>query len=218
LSLQPGEGRHLDVNVSFALPQTSGPPMLTPPEGWPAKLVVVGPDGEVMQDEELPLLGSRYTWSWSGDVGGTQEGTFKVTVIVDFSDYQGEVAATSEVAIPAAPETLHENALRGTLHELRNAIGLFQAHTGCYPLQLPDLMRPANDPPKQGVLPDGETVADIGPDDWAGPYLQTPDGKLPLDPISGKADWAYVNEGEDVGSVHSSAPGKGQDGTEYTTW
>ncbi len=131
------------------------------------------------------------------------------------------IAILAAIVVPrllGAGRQARETALRGTLHELRNAIGLFQAHNGCYPQQLSDLMRNANDPPAQGVSQDGQTMVDIVAADWQGPYLKTPDGNLPADPITGAADWNYENSGVNVGSVHSSATGTGLDGTPYSTW
>ena len=114
-----------------------------------------------------------------------------------------------------------EVALRGTLHDMRISIALFCAHTGCYPEKLSDLTRDASNPPAQGVsVWDGERNAAernaaINAADWQGPYLDTPDGQLPSDPITGHADWVYVNSG---GEVHSAATGSGLDGTQYSTW
>ena len=148
-------------------------------------------------------------------VAGEKEGTFKITATFDLREYQGEVSASKQIQIPA-PRQARETTLRRTLHQLRNGIGLCQAHTGCYPLQLSDLMRGHDDPPAYGVSVDGQTMIDIVAAVWQGPYLDTPDGELPVDPITAKADWVY--DVTDPGIVHSTAEGTGADGTRYSTW
>ena len=72
------------------------------------------------------------------------------------------------------------------------------------------------DPPAQGVGQDGKTLADIEPADWQGPYLDTPNGNLPNDPITGNPDWVY--DVTTPGLVHSAGEGTGLDGTLYSTW
>jgi general secretion pathway protein G len=127
------------------------------------------------------------------------------------------IAILAAIVVPrllGAGRQARETSLRGHLHELRNSLGLFQAHLGCYPQNLEDLM--ASSPPAQGILEDGTTTVDIVQADWQGPYLTTPDGQLPVDPITGERDWVY--DVTDPGLVHSAATGNGLDGTAYSTW
>jgi len=131
------------------------------------------------------------------------------------------IAILAAIVVPrllGAGRKARETALRGTLHQLRNSIGLFQAHNGCYPTALADLMLNAASPPASGVSQDGSTSVTINPKDWQGPYLDTPDHALPPDPITGAADWVYANSGVNVGTVHSAATTKGLDGTDYSAW
>lgn len=131
------------------------------------------------------------------------------------------IAILAAIVVPrllGAGRQARETALKGEIHQLRNSIGLFQAHNGCYPQQLSDLMLNVSSPPAQGVSQDGATMVDIITVDWQGPYLDTPDGNLPNDPITGAADWNYLNSGVDVGDIHSASTGTGLDGTAYSTW
>ena len=94
-----------------------------------------------------------------------------------------------------------EASLRATLQQLRNAIALFQAQCGAYPARLDDLM--AVTAPPHGTNSRGGR-ARINPTDYQGPYLTTPDGQLPEDPITGDGEWDYDAS---TGEVHSKAPG-----------
>ena len=133
---------------------------------------------------------------------------------------QVQIVCNSELdaADVAVSKHARETALKGTLHQLRNSIGLFQAHNGCYPIQLSDLMLGRSAPPAQGVSQDGSTMVDIVSADWQGPYLETPDTNLPNDPITGAADWNYEASGANVGAIHSAATGVGIAGGDYSSW
>ena len=131
------------------------------------------------------------------------------------------IAILAAIAVPrlvGAVRRSRDSHLRDTLHQLRSAIRLFQAHNGCYPLALSDLVRGANSPPAQGISADGVTPVDIIAVDWEGPYIETPDGNLPDDRATGAADWDYANSGVNVGDVHSSSTSSGLNGTPYSTW
>jgi len=103
-----------------------------------------------------------------------------------------------------------ESALRSDLKLLRNAVGLFQADTGLYPLSLADLA--ATSAPAKGLDSSGNQV-NLNAADWHGPYLQ----EVPKDPISG-SDFNYGTTAPNVGKVTSSATGDGLDGTAYSSW
>jgi len=128
------------------------------------------------------------------------------------------IAVLASIVIPrllGAGRQAKEAALRGTLQELRNSIGLFQSHTGCYPAQLSDLMATAA--PATGLDTGGASV-NINANDYKGPYLTTPDGALPKNPITAvNTDWVYDTTGTTVGAVHAAAGGA-LDGTDYSTW
>ena len=104
-----------------------------------------------------------------------------------------------------------EASLRAHLQELRNGLGLFQAQCGDYPAALTDIM--ATSSPASGG-----TGVQINPADWKGPYLTTPDGELPNNPVTGSnvegTDWIYDGT---TGAVHAAA-GAAKDGTDYATW
>jgi len=120
------------------------------------------------------------------------------------------IAILAAIVVPrllGAGREAREASLRAHLQELRNAVGLFQAQCGDYPAQLADLM--ATSAPATGA-----NGVDINTADWKGPYLTTPGGGLPENPITGAVDWDYV--GTD-GSVHAPA-GTAVDGSDYSTW
>ena len=120
------------------------------------------------------------------------------------------IAILAAIVVPrllGAGREARETSLRAHLQELRNALGLFQAQCGDYPAQLADIM--ATSAPASG----GNDVA-INPLDFQGPYLTTPGGGLPKNPVSGAIDWDYVAT---TGAIHAPA-GVAVDGTNYSDW
>ncbi len=120
-------------------------------------------------------------------------------------EYCQDVAARAEGLAPMIDANL-----KVRLQDLRRAIALFQAQCGVYPLRLEDLM--AVKAPAKGIAPQTHAEREIKPADYAGPYLNTPDGKLPMDPVTGKRDWRYDPK---TGTVHSNAAGRAADGSAY---
>lgn len=104
-----------------------------------------------------------------------------------------------------------ESALKSDLKLLRNAIDLFRADTGLYPAQLSDLA--ASEKPANGLNTDG-TTGTINAGDWHGPYLQ----EVPLDPITGEANWTYSTTSGSVGKIHSASTDKAMDNSSYSDW
>lgn len=102
-----------------------------------------------------------------------------------------------------------EAMLKGDLHQLHNAIQQFEVDCGDFPAQLTQLQ----------VKPEATDVGGNGLDldekGWTGPYMRTPDGKLPPDPFTGIADWNYEPKS---GDVHSSATFTAIDGSKYSNW
>ena len=126
------------------------------------------------------------------------------------------IAVLAAIVVPrllGAGRQSKESSLRGHLKEIRDAVALFQAHCGTYPGDLQDICEPtfANiTNPSNGVT--------IAQSDWQGPYLTTPDGNLPNNPITGAnvegTDWVYDSA---TGSV-SAAAGTALDGSDYSGW
>jgi len=104
-----------------------------------------------------------------------------------------------------------EASLKSNLSLIRNAVALFQADTGYYPMSLDDLK--ASSAPAQGKDAAG-TSQNINAADWHGPYIQ---GAIPNDPVSGAA-FTYSTTAPNVGKVSSSASGTASDGTAYSSW
>jgi hypothetical protein len=93
---------------------------------------------------------------------------------------------------------------------MRLSISLFQAHCGDWPGQLADLVATT----AAGMV--GGSGNPIPEDCFKGPYFVcSPDGQLPLDPMSGARDWSY---GPATGEVHSSSDATAADGSSYSTW
>jgi type II secretion system protein G len=124
------------------------------------------------------------------------------------------IAILAAIVVPrllGAGREARETSLRAHLQELRNAIGLFQAQCGDYPADLADIM--------ETTAPDtGGNGVEINDADFNGPYLTTPGGDLPNNPVTGGnvagTDWTYnaLN-----GAIHAAA-GVAVDGTNYSSW
>lgn len=150
-------------------------------------------------------------------------GEYKVEASFDLGPYQEplSVTATTHIDPKAAWEhsiggilgegaSEREVALQYTLQRLRNSIALFQAACGVYPLKLEDLV--ATEAPEKGIIGGSTDEKEIDPDDFQGPYLATPDGELPADPITGKREWSYNPK---TGEVRSQAKGRTPNGKRY---
>ena len=124
------------------------------------------------------------------------------------------IAILAAIVVPrllGAGREAREASLRAHLQEMRNAIGLFQAQLGDYPNALADIMATAS--PASGA-----NGVVFNPNDFHGPYLTTPGGDLPDNPISGanveNTDWLFTNT---TGALHAKA-GTAVDGSDYSTW
>lgn len=109
-----------------------------------------------------------------------------------------------------------EATLSARLGEVRSGIELFKEHCGDYPAELADLLKPTEEPPKEGG--NGE---EIKASDYQGPYLigdKHYPHLLPSNPISrGNTegeDWIYDKT---TGEVHPKS-GTTIDGSDYSTW
>jgi type II secretory pathway pseudopilin PulG len=105
--------------------------------------------------------------------------------------------------------------LMATVHELRAAIGSYQAETGVYPAQLADLV--TNTAPDVGLTPGGVEVP-IHPDDFRGPYLIPSGGRLPVDHTTGERTWDYSTTPPNVGAVRSLNTNEDLDGVPYSDY
>ena len=123
------------------------------------------------------------------------------------------IAILALILIPrllAAGRKAREANLRGNLHQLRSAIQQFEADCGDYPAKLDELMTQ----PAEGT--NGGTDIALDVKKWQGPYLGTPDGLLPDDPFTMRADWKYDPK---TGAVHSSGTWTALDRTtKYNSW
>ena len=124
------------------------------------------------------------------------------------------IAILAAIVVPrllGAGREAREASLRAHLQEVRNALGLFQAQMGDYPAALADIM--ATTAPATG----GNSIS-FNASDFRGPYLTTPDGNLPDNPISGGnvvgTDWTYTAT---TGALKAKT-GTAVDGTDYSSW
>ena len=124
------------------------------------------------------------------------------------------IAILAAIVVPrllGAGREAREASLRAHLQELRNALGLFQAQCGDYPEFLTDLM--VTTAPTSGA-----TGVIINPADFRGPYLTTPNGEIPNNPITGlnaeATDWVYASA---TGALKAKT-GIAVDKTDYSTW
>jgi general secretion pathway protein G len=122
------------------------------------------------------------------------------------------IAILALIVIPrllGAGRKAKEAALKGDLHQLRNAIQQFEADCGDYPAAITDLQTA----PAAGSV--GGNGIDLDVSAWQGPYLRTPDGGLPVDPFTTLADWTYVAAS---GDVNSSSTLTAINGENYSDW
>lgn len=122
------------------------------------------------------------------------------------------IAVLAAIVVPrllGAGKQAKESSLRAHLQELRNAVALFQAQCGVYPADLQDVTEKTF----TALSTTGLTAAD-----WNGPYLTTPDGNLPKNPITGAnvegTDWVYTVA---TGAVAAKA-GTALDSSNYSDW
>jgi len=103
-----------------------------------------------------------------------------------------------------------EAALRGDIHQLRNAIQQFEADCGDYPSALSQLMTQ----PELGSSGGMSIALDVTA--WQGPYLRTPDNNLPKDPFTESGTtWSYTAS---TGDVASGSTLTAINGEAYSTW
>ena len=135
------------------------------------------------------------------------------------------IAILALIVIPrimGAARRAKESTLRGNLHQIRTAIGHFEADCGCFPASLDDLLVAAADEPATGVDAAGAEV-DIPTGSYEGPYLTAAGGiggtGMPINPFMTDPDkrddvdehWTYAN-----GIVTAAVPeGTALDGTPY---
>ena len=122
------------------------------------------------------------------------------------------IAILALIVIPrllGAGRKAKEAALKGDLHQLRNAIQQFEADCGDYPVDLDPLMTAPADGDTGGNGIDLDAAA------WQGPYLRTPDGAMLVDPFTTLADWTYDGP---TGEVHSSSGLTAVNGDNYSDW
>ena len=123
------------------------------------------------------------------------------------------IAILALIVIPrlmGAGRKAKEAALRGDLHQLRNAVQQFEADCGDYPAALSQLMTQpaAGSSGGQGIALDASG--------WQGPYLRTPDDNLPKDPFTDSSTtWTYTPATGDLasGSTLTSISGEA-----YSSW
>jgi general secretion pathway protein G len=124
------------------------------------------------------------------------------------------IAILALIVIPrllGAGRKAKEAALRGDLHQIRNAIQQFEADMGDYPAALSDLMSAK---PYAGNATGGQGLS-LDPQGYQGPYLRTANNALPSDPFTGAPDWAYTAT---TGDVVSASTLTALDGTSYSAW
>jgi general secretion pathway protein G len=122
------------------------------------------------------------------------------------------------IAVPrltGAGRQASETNLRATLREMRAAVACYQAETGVYPASLDDLV--SDTAPSVGLNEQGVEIP-IFAQDFHGPYLVASGGRLPLDRMTGKREWAYKTSPPGVGKVNSKGTGTGSDGTPYSQY
>jgi type II secretion system protein G len=116
------------------------------------------------------------------------------------------IAILAAIIVPrvlGAGRESREASLRAQLQEMRNAIGRFEKDCGCYPAKLDDVM--ATMAPKVGA-----NGVKIEYSKFGGPYLTTPDGGLPSNPVnySNAVGVAGATRDEPVGWIYNPKTGE----------
>jgi len=123
------------------------------------------------------------------------------------------IAILALIVIPrllGAGRKAKEAALRGDLHQLRNAIQQFEADCGDYPGDSGQLMTT----PSAGAT--GGTGIALDVNGWQGPYLRTADGNLPKDPFTeSSTTWSYTAA---TGHIQSGSTLTAINGEAYSIW
>ncbi len=130
------------------------------------------------------------------------------------------VAILALIIIPRverAGRRANETILRGNLQQLRDGIQQFKKDCGDYPPNLEQLVYVVvseNEVGPTGKKPDKGY--------WRGPYIKTPDGKLPKDPFTdSRTTWKYTPRTGEVRSgsrEQSPCPQKKGQDPHYNTW
>lgn len=120
------------------------------------------------------------------------------------------IAILALIVIPrimGAARRAKESTLRGNLHEIRTAVGHFEADCGCYPASLQDLLLTKANEPTAGI-DDAGTSVPIPSGSYEGPYFTVGGGLagsgMPVNPFQTTAankdnindvgtHWTYTN-------------------------
>jgi general secretion pathway protein G len=123
------------------------------------------------------------------------------------------IAILALIVIPrllGAGRKAKEAALRGDLHQIRNAIQQFETDCGDYPSAISQLMTQ----PAEGTTGGGGIALDVN--GWQGPYLRTAGNSLPKDPFTDSSTtWNYTAS---TGHVQSGSTLTAINGEAYSVW
>ncbi|MHB9026287.1 MAG: type II secretion system protein GspG [Armatimonadota bacterium] len=178
-------------------------------ESTPQAVLPVPPPPEIKPTPKPPF--------WNRPVGKWVDAVFFVFVLVALG-FIIIISSTQYHSLsPKAKDATH----RANLHQLRNAIAMFEADTGEYPASLKDLI----------ALEEGMLKARVPKGSYQGPYLTGSSGidgtGIPYNPFikyPGKTDreevddpviehhWSYSPKD---GKVHSAVKGETIDGVAY---
>jgi len=125
------------------------------------------------------------------------------------------IAILAVIVIPrlmGAGRRAKEASLRANLKQLRDAIERFEGACAAWPPTLADVMAP--DGASISADSDGRGIS-VDRMGYTGPYIVTGSGTLPIDPMTGAADWNYSSA---TGQVNSSSTLTATDGSPYATW
>ena len=125
------------------------------------------------------------------------------------------IALLAMIVIPrllALVRRAKEADLLANLKVLRNAVEQFRSDCAAYPPSPSDLLVASGARISASTDSAGRLVKR---EEYHGPYLRTPDGRLPVDPFTRATDWNYDSAS---GQVHSSCTDRGLDATPYSSW